>query len=194
MSKPTSAAITVTVTQTPISWRRLGSVMEMNSRTGPAPSSLGGLVERRVDLAHAGEQQHGAEAEQHPRADHADRGQRGAEVAQPGPGHAAQARRPEDWLTTPVDDEQPAPRDAGRDQRDDLRQEKHSARQRAPTRAGAIRRIVDATTRPSSTGIALKKMISSKAWLEDTDEIGVGEDRPVVVQADPRRGPMPSHW
>ena len=39
MSKADRAAITVTVTQTPISWRRLGSVIEKNSRTGPAPSS-----------------------------------------------------------------------------------------------------------------------------------------------------------
>ena len=39
MSKLASAAMTVTVTQTPISWRRLGRVMEKNSRTGPAPSS-----------------------------------------------------------------------------------------------------------------------------------------------------------
>ena len=39
MSNADSAAMTVTVTQTPISWRRLGSVMLKNSRIGPAPSS-----------------------------------------------------------------------------------------------------------------------------------------------------------
>jgi len=38
MSNADSAAITVTVTQTPISLRRLGNVIERNSRTGPAPS------------------------------------------------------------------------------------------------------------------------------------------------------------
>ena len=38
MSKLASAAITVTVTQTPISCRRLGTVIEKNSRNGPAPS------------------------------------------------------------------------------------------------------------------------------------------------------------
>jgi hypothetical protein len=39
MSKLASAAITVTVTQTPISCRRFGSVIDTNSRNGPAPSS-----------------------------------------------------------------------------------------------------------------------------------------------------------
>jgi hypothetical protein len=39
MSNAESAAITVTVTHTPISWRRLGRVIAKNSRTGPAPSS-----------------------------------------------------------------------------------------------------------------------------------------------------------
>ena len=59
----------------------------------PGAVEPGRLVQRRVDLAHAGEQQERAQAEQHPCADHADRGQRGGEVAQPGPGHAAEADR-----------------------------------------------------------------------------------------------------
>ncbi len=38
MSKLARAAMTVTVTHTAISWRRLGSVIAKNSRHGPAPS------------------------------------------------------------------------------------------------------------------------------------------------------------
>ena len=38
MSKAASAAMTVTVTQTPISLRRLGTVMERNSCHALAPS------------------------------------------------------------------------------------------------------------------------------------------------------------
>ena len=39
MSKAARAAITVTVMHTPISWRRLGTVMALNSWNHPAPSS-----------------------------------------------------------------------------------------------------------------------------------------------------------
>ncbi len=38
MSKLASAAMTVTVMHTPISCRRLGRVIDTNSRTAPAPS------------------------------------------------------------------------------------------------------------------------------------------------------------
>ena len=91
MSKLARAAITVTVTQTPISWRRLGTRDGDELAQRPGAVEPGRLVERRVDLAHAGQQQQRAQAEQHPCADHADRRQRGVEVAQPGAGHAAEA-------------------------------------------------------------------------------------------------------
>ena len=73
MSNADSAAITVTVTQTPISWRRLGSVIEKNSRIAPAPSICAASYSAGSILLMPVSKQHGAEAEQHPGADDADR-------------------------------------------------------------------------------------------------------------------------
>ena len=78
-----------------------------------------------------------AEAEQHPDADQADRGERRVEVTQPGPGRCRRGRRADStWLTSPGQRQQPAPDDAGGDERDDLRQEQHRPRQRAQPAGG----------------------------------------------------------
>ena len=70
---------------------------------GPAPSMLGRLVQRGVDLAHAGDEQHGAQPEQHPGADDADRRQRDVEVAEPGRVTPPRPTALSSWLTRPVE-------------------------------------------------------------------------------------------
>src|SRR5207244_12773967 len=51
------------------------------------------FVERGVDFAHAGEQEHGAETRKYPDANHPDCGKRRIEVAEPGPGHVVEPDR-----------------------------------------------------------------------------------------------------
>ena len=61
-----------------------------------------------------------------------------------------------------------------------------------PSAPVATRRMSDATSRPRTTGTPLKKMISLNALRDDAEEVGVGQDPDVVVDA--RRtsaGPMP---
>ena len=60
------------------------------------------LVERAVDLAHPGQQQDRAEAEQDPDADDPDGRQRGVEVAEPGAGDVAEADRGQDLVDEAV--------------------------------------------------------------------------------------------
>ena len=189
MSKLASAAITVTVTQTPISWRRLGRVIEKNSRNGPGAVDPGGLVQRWVDLAHPGEQQQRAQTEQHPRADDADRGQGGAKSPSQARVTPPRPTAERNWLTSPVDDSSqlhmmPAATSGmtcGR---------KSTVRATTASRLVAISRIVAAITSPSATGMKLKKTISSKA-LGSSRTVGVGEDLGVVVEPDPGGRPMP---
>ncbi|KNC24648.1 hypothetical protein FF38_03538, partial [Lucilia cuprina] len=65
---------------------------------GPRAVDARGLVEGGIDLGHAGEQQQHAQAERDPRADHADGGQSGVEVAEPRTGDAAEPDRAEELL------------------------------------------------------------------------------------------------
>ena len=88
------------------------------------------------------------------------------------------------WLTTPVEDNTqlhaiPAATrgtTCGRN---------NTARATLLTRREAIRRITVATTRPSTTGMPLKKMISWKACPSDPEQLVVGEDGLEVVETDP---------
>ena len=162
MSNAASAAITVTVRQTPISYRRLGTVIEQNSCEPARAVDPRRLVERGVDLGHAGQQQDRAEAEQDPDPDEADRRQRGVEVAEPGPGDVAEADARETWLTSrSSDSSQPQMMPAatsgmtwGRNR---------TVRAIVPRRPVATRWMTRAVTSPSVTGMKLKKTTSRKA-------------------------------
>ena len=98
MSKAASAAITVTVRQTPISCLRSGMVILTNSVNQVAPSILRRLIERWVDLGHRRQQQDGAESQQNPDPDQANRRECPIKVAQPGTGECTKANSLEDLI------------------------------------------------------------------------------------------------
>ena len=79
-----------------------------------------------------------AEAEQHPGADDADGRQREVEVAEPAARPRPEADGVEQLVDHPVRGQHPAPGDAGRDERDDLRQEEDGAGGRAEPAAEVI--------------------------------------------------------
>ena len=110
-------------------------------------------------------------------ADDADGRQRGVEVAEPGAGDAAEADRGEDLVDEPGRGQQPAPHDAGRDERDDLRQEQHrpGGGPEPPGRDPVDHARDDAARAP--TGMKLKKTISLKALTIDLEQVGVAQDR-----------------
>ena len=89
------------------------------------------LVERRVELRHAGPQQDGAESQQDPDSDEADGRERPVEVAEPGTGDRAKTDGLEDLVDQARKRQQPTPDDPGRNERDDLRQEQHGPGDRA---------------------------------------------------------------
>ena len=98
MSNAASAAITVTVRHTPISYRRLGTVIADELPEPARAVDPRGLVKGRVDLGHAGQQQDGAEPQQNPDPDEADGRERPVEVAEPGTGERAEADGLEDLV------------------------------------------------------------------------------------------------
>ena len=131
MSKAASAAITVTVKHMPTSYRRLGTVIAMNSWNQPAPSSPRRLEERAVDPCPCPVSRRTVQKpEQHPDPDEADRRQRRVEVAEPGAGHVPEADRRQPLVDEAVEGQQPAPDDPRRDERDDLGQEQDGPRDR----------------------------------------------------------------
>ena len=130
MSNAASAAMIVTVRQTPISYRRLGIVIDLNSWNQLAPSiradsySAASIFVMPVS-SRTMQNPSSTQIPMRPTA-----GQRGVEVAQPGAGHVAQADRGEELIDEPGQGQQPTPDDAGRDQRHHLRQEQHRPRGR----------------------------------------------------------------
>ena len=163
--------MTVTVRHTPISWRRLGSVIddELPDRRRRRPGAPPRRARGRSWLIPV-EQQDRAEPEQDPGADEPDGGERAVEVTQPRPREPAEADGDSSWLTRPVDDSShvqtmPAATRGitwGRNS---------TVRDTAPSRAGGDAPDQDATTSPSTTGTKLKKTMSSNALHDRSAEV-----------------------
>ena len=139
MSKLRSALIVVSTNATTISLRRPGQRDGEELAHGAGAVDPRGVVERGRDLLRAGHEQHHAEAEGDPGADHADGGQRPGEVAQPaGRGAASRGRSCSSTaLSGPVVGVDPDERLRDHDAGDRLRQEEHRAEEREAAHADA---------------------------------------------------------
>ena len=185
MSKAASAAITVTVRQTPISYRRLGDRdrPELLAPAGAVDSCR--LVERGVDLV----MPVSSRTVQKPsRTQTPMRPTAGSAVSKSPSQARVTSPRPiavRTWLIKTGQGQQPAPDDAGRDQRDDLGQEEDRPRRPSRSLPLAIRWITLATTSPSVTGMKLKKKHEAEGVEERLDEVGIAEDGRVVRRARP---------
>ena len=119
-----------------------------------------GLVESRVAIRHAGQQQNGAEPQQDPDSDEADGRKSPVEIPEPGTSDDAEAL--EDLVDQPGKGQQPAPDDPGRDNRDDLGEEQNGPAI-APRGPVATRCMTLAATSPSVTGMKLKSTTNLNA-------------------------------
>ncbi len=120
------------------------------------------LIEGRVDLRHAGQQQDGAESQQDPDSDEANRRERPVEVAKPGTGDRAEADGLEDLVDQAREGQQPAPDDPGRNERDDLGQEQNGPGYRSePPGRHTVDHARDDKT--EATGMKLKNTTSRNA-------------------------------
>ena len=102
MSNAASAAMTVTVRHTPISWRRLGT-RDRPGTPGTSRRRRAGADSYRAAsiLVMPVSSRTVQKPEQDPDPDDADRRQGGVEVAEPGPGDVAQADGGEDLVDEP---------------------------------------------------------------------------------------------
>ena len=143
---------------------------------------LGRFVEGRVDLGDAGHQQHGAEAQQHPGADDADGRQREVEIAEPAARPRPEADRRQQLVDDAVAGQHPAPGDAGRNERDDLRNEQDGAgsgaERSAQMRANDLR---DAEPDADRDDGEIEHQLEGVA--DGHQQVGLGQHREVVLEA-----------
>lgn len=146
---------------------------------GPCAVEAGRLIEAGIDLGDAGDQQHGAETQQHPGADNADGRQRPDEIAQP----ATRPARKADGLERLVDEtgggKHPAPGDAGGHKRNDLGQEQHRSGDRAEA-AGHLpaNGRGDGEAQAHRDDCEIQHKLESIA--DDLQQIAVGQDGDVI--------------
>ena len=129
----------------------------------------------------AGDEQHGAKPQQHPRADDAHRGEREIEIAEPAARDAAEPDELQRLVDDAVAGKHPAPGDAGRDQRDHLRDEQHGARRGAEA---AAQMIADGGGYPQPDGDRKDGEVDDEleGVAEHLQQLGVGQDHEIIVE------------
>ncbi len=147
------------------------------------------LVQRERHLLDAGQEHHEAEAEHHPGADQAERGQRGVEVAEPAAGERAQADRPQELVERAGRRVDPHPRERDDDRRDRLRHEQHGAEERHAAHARVRdQRREDQPERGRQDRVEEDQ---HERVDERRADARVVEDLPVVVEPGPRADGQP---
>ena len=147
----------------------------------------GGLIQGGVDLGHARLEQDGAESQQHPDSDDANGRECPVEVAEPGTGDRAEPDGLEDLVDQAREGQQPAPDDAGSDERDDLGQEQNGPGYRSePPGRHTVDHARDDETEAHRNEA---EPHDQPERVEDRpDQVGNLEDSHVVLQSDPGHG------